>query len=330
MKKYKPPFTITNKMLDYIVDITEKIGRLDNYSNLSRTPILRKNSKVDSIHSSLGIEANSLSLEQVKDVINGKIVLGPQEEIQEVKNAYKAYEMVKEKNPYSIKDLLKIHGIMTYLTIEEAGSFRTSAEGVFDGERCIFIAPPYEKVNSLMKDLFDFMKREQKNINPLLLSSIFHYEFVFIHPFSDGNGRMARLWQNALLSNYKEIFEYFPLETQIKKYQEEYYNAIGECHVNGNSNIFIEFMLSLILKVLDEALSVSSKMATQNNYYLVKLLEVMDGSVPMSANQIMKELNLKSKETLRANYLNPALKNGLIKNTIPDKPTSKNQMYYKF
>lgn len=329
MEKYTPPFSITNKMLDLVATIMEKIGKLDNYNSLNKMPTLRRNNRINSIHSSLAIEANSLSLNQVKDIINGKMVLGPQKEIQEVKDAYKAYEMIKEVSPYSIKDLLKVHGVMTYLTLDESGIFRSSAEGVFDGEKCIFMAPPQDRVPGLMEELFDFMKREKNNINSLILSSIFHYEFVFIHPFTDGNGRMARLWQTVILSNYKEVFEYLPIENQIKKYQEEYYNSIAHCHINGNSNEFIEFMLKMFDEVLDEIISSTSQALTQNNVYLIKLLDVMDNNTPMTANQIMKKLNIKSKETFRANYLDPAINEGLVKMTIPDKPTSKNQMYYK-
>ena len=328
MEKYTPPFSITNKMLDLVATIMEKIGKLDNYNSLNKMPTLRRNNRINSIHSSLAIEANSLSLNQVKDIINGKMVLGPQKEIQEVKNAYKAYEMIKEVSPYSIKDLLKVHGVMTYLTLDESGIFRSSAEGVFDGEKCIFMAPPQDRVPELMEELFDFMKREKNNINPLILSSIFHYEFVFIHPFTDGNGRMARLWQTVILSNYKEVFEYLPIENQIKKYQEEYYNSIAHCHINGNSNEFIEFMLKMLDEVLNEIISSTSQALTQNNVYLVKLLGVMDNNIPMTANQIMEKLNIKSKETFRANYLDPAINEGLVKMTIPDKPTSKYQMYY--
>lgn len=329
MEKYTPPFSITNKMLDLVATIMEKIGRLDNYNSLNKMPTLRRNNRINSIHSSLAIEANSLSLNQVKDIINGKMVLGPQKEIQEVKDAYKAYEMINKVSPYSIKDLLKVHGVMTYLTLDESGVYRSSGEGVFDGEKCIFMAPPQDRVPGLMEELFDFMKREKNNINPLILSSIFHYEFVFIHPFTDGNGRMARLCQTVILSNYKEVFEYLPIENQIKKYQEEYYNSIARCHTNGNSNEFIEFMLKMFDEVLDEIISSSSQALTQNNVYLIKLLDVMDSNTPMTANQIMKKLNIKSKETFRANYLDPAINEGLVKMTIPDKPTSKNQMYYK-
>ena len=330
MEKYIPPFTISNKMLEYVANIMEKIGKLDKFSNLNKMPILRKNNRIHSIHSSLAIEANSLSYNQVKDVINGKLVLGEQKEIQEVKNAYKAYEMMKDINPYNIADLLKIHKVMTFLTVEESGIFRKGSEGVFDENgNCIFIAPQPEYVEILMNDLFKWMKKSKEDIHPLILSSIFHYEFVFIHPFSDGNGRTARLWQNIILSKWKEIFEYVPIESQIKKYQEEYYKAINNCNITGNSNEFIEFMLDMINKELDNLLVNTEKEVTHISSYVTKLLEVMDYNIPMSTLEIMEKLGLKSKDSFRDNYLNPALENGLVKMTLPDKPTSKNQMYYR-
>lgn len=329
MEKYIPPFTITNTMLDYISSIMEKIGKLDNYNNLNKMPILRKNNRINSIHSSLAIEANSLSLNQMKDVINGKTVIGPQKEIQEVKNAFNAYEKIKDTNPYSISDLKEIHGIMTYLILDESGDFRKGNEGVFDGDKCIFMAPPPKLVNELMNNLFDWMKESNKKIHPLILSSIFHYEFVFIHPFSDGNGRIARLWQNIILSKWKGIFEYLPIETRIKEYQNEYYTAISNCHKSGNSNEFIEFMLKMINEVLEELISDTSSQINHINSYITKLLNVMQYDLPMSSSELMEKLDLKSKDTFRDNYLNPAIEAGLVKSTIPNKPTSKNQTYFK-
>ena len=191
MSNYVPPFKFTSTMVDYISSIMEKIGKLDNYTSFNKRPLLRKNNRIRSIHSSLAIEANSLSLNQVQDVIDGKLVIGPQKEIQEVKNAYNAYEMINDVNPYSIEDLKKTHGVMTYLIVDESGEYRKGNEGVFDGDKCIHVCPPPEQVSNLMSQLFDWMKKSKSNLHPLILSAVFHYEFVFIHPFKDGNGRMA-------------------------------------------------------------------------------------------------------------------------------------------
>lgn len=330
MNSYILPFDNTNVMLDRISSIMKKIGKLDNYKDLNKMPVLRRNNRIRSIHSSLSIEANSLSFEQVKDIIDGKNVIGLQDEIQEVKNAYEAYQLIKEVDPYSIKDLKRVHGVMTYLTIDESGEFRKGNEGVFDENgNCIHVCPPPEQVNELMKQLFKWMMQNEEIIHPLILSSVFHYEFVFIHPFKDGNGRTARLWQNVLLSNWEEIFEYVPIESQIKKYQDEYYTSIDNCDHSGNSTEFIEFMLKMIDEILDDLVDNTSVQANHISLYVNKLLDVMEVGEAMTASELMEKLNMKSRISFRDNYLNPALENGLIKMTNPDKPTSKNQMYYK-
>ena len=325
---YMPPFNITNKMLELCIRITDKLGSLNSFQSLNRMPILRRNNKIKSVHSSLAIESNSLSLNQVRDVINGKTVLGPQKEIQEVKNAYEAYNMIDKLNYVSQKDLLKAHGVMTYLVDDESGKYRNHPEGVFDGERVIFIAPPSDMIHTLMNDLFDWLENDLET--PILIKScIFHYEFVFIHPFGDGNGRMARLWQNLILSKWKPLFEYMPIESLIQKYQAEYYDAIAKCNINGDSNIFIEFMLQMIEKTIDEILVGAKKESRNISEQVNKLLEVMEPDIPYSANELMERLGIKSKETLRGSYLNPALENGLVKMTIPNKVSSKNQKYIK-
>lgn len=330
MSHYVPPYTISNKMLELVSDISEKIGKITSHKELESKPHLRKNNRIESIHSSLKIEANSLSLSEVRDVINGHLVLGDQKEIQEVKNAYAAYEKIREIDPTKIEDLKKIHGIMTYKTVEESGVFRKGNEGVFSGNECIFVAPPPQMVPSLMDDLFAWIKESQGKIHPLIVAAVFHYEFVFIHPFSDGNGRMARLWHTVILYKWRDVFEYIPLESQIEKFQTEYYDAIAQCHVNGNSDLFIEFMLDMINKILDEVIIQMNKSQTGISEYVKRLLDCMEYDVPYTANDIMKQLGLKSKETLRKNYLTPALELNLVAMTIPDKPKSKNQRYVKF
>ena len=296
---YQPLYTITNQILAYVSSISEKIGNISATHNLESKTHLRRNNRIRSIHSSLKIEANSLSLGQVRDVINGKIVLGKQKEIQEVKNAFDAYERIKEIDPYDIEELKKYHGIMTKYVVDISGEFRNSDEEVFDDQgRCIFIAPPPYLVPSLMDDLFNWMQDEKDNTHPLILSCIFHYEFVFIHPFCDGNGRIARLWHTTLLSKWKPIFEYIPLESQIDKILDDISKQVNEDIEPIDPNI-------------------------------KKLLDVMEDDVSYSSNELMQKLNLKAIEGFRRNYLRPAIDQNLIYMTIPDKPKSKNQRYIR-
>ena len=329
MGEYKPPFTITNEILAYVSSVSEKIGRITAVSNLAAKPHLRKNNRIKSIYASLKIEANSLTFGQVRDVINGKTVLCEQKEIQEVKNAYAAYERFSEIDPYNIQHLKQFHGIMTKYLVEESGDFRSGEEGVFNGDQCIFMAPPARLVPQLMDELFSWMNAARSEVHPLILSSVFHYELVFIHPFSDGNGRMARLWHTAILAKWKPVFEYIPIESQIEKFQDEYYEAIAKCHAAGESTIFIEFLLSQTDKILDE---VSVQISEENeglSEAVKRLLEVMEYDIPYTSKALMEKLQLKSREGFRRNYLCPAIKLRLIRMTIPDKPNSRNQRYRK-
>ena len=329
MGNYKPPFSLTNEIMMYISSISEKIGRITAVTNIESKPHLRKNNRIKSIHSSLKIEANSLSLGQVRDVINGKTVLGERKEIQEVKNAYDAYERFDEIEPYNIECLKKFHGIMTKYVVDESGVFRSGEEGVFNGDKCIFMAPPARFVPQLMDELFTWMNESKNEAHPLILSCVFHYEFVFIHPFSDGNGRMARLWHNAILSKWNSAFEYIPVESQVEKFHDEYYNAIAQCHVNGNSTFFIEFMLRQIDKILDDISMQIKDDSQQLTECVRKLLDAMEYDVAYTGRMLMEKLGLKSREGFRRNYLNPAMDMNLICMTIPDKPSSRNQRYIK-
>lgn len=329
MDNYTPPYTISNKMLTLVSEISDKVSRLTYNGSLEARPHLRKNNKIRSIHSSLAIEANSLSLGQVKDVINNKIVLGEQKEIQEVKNAYEAYEMLSVINPFKLYDLKKLHSVMTKYLVDESGEFRKGEEGVFSGDKCIFMAPPARLVPELMEQLFSFMNDQREEVHPLIMSAVFHYEFVFIHPFTDGNGRMARLWHSALLYNWKPIFEFIPIESQIEKFQEDYYEAIAKCHINGDSNFFIEFMLEQIDKVLDELLEQVKSVDVDYSAYIKKLVDVMKYDISYTSKELMELLDLKSRSSFRENYLLPAIKSGFIEMTLPDKPNSRNQRYIR-
>ena len=312
MENY-PPYTITDKMLNYVSEIMKKIGEANYFESLNRYPELRRKTRIKSIHSSLAIENNQLSLFQVEDVINGKPVMGEQKDIQEVKNAYEAYEQIDKINPYSVEDLKKIHGILTFLIEKDAGKFRNHGECVRDSERIIFVAPPENMVNPLMNQLLDWMKNAKETVNPLILSCIFHYEFVFIHPFHDGNGRTARLWQTAILSHWEKAFTYLPIESMIKKNQEEYYMAIQNCNNAGKSTEFIEFMLKIINDTIDEMMN-SKEMKDKAQLLLsdneMKIIECIKRNVLIGAKEIIEETNIADRTARRI------LKKLLDNNTI--------------
>ena len=296
-----PQYTITDKILNYVSDIMKKVGEANYFESLNRYPELRRKTRIKSIHSSLAIENNQLSVFQVEDVINGKPVIGEQKDIQEVKNAYEAYEQIDKVNPYSVEDLKEIHRILTFLIEKDAGKFRNHGECVRDGDRIIFVAPPENMVNILMNQLFDWMKKAKDTVNPLILSCIFHYEFVFIHPFHDGNGRTARLWQTAILAHWEKAFTYLPIESMIKKNQEEYYTVIQNCNNAGNSNEFIEFMLKIISETIDEMMN-SKEMKDKSHLLLSenesKVLECIKRNVIIGAKDIIEQTEL-SDSTVR-------------------------------
>ncbi len=298
--KNDPPYTITDKTLNYVSDIMKKIGEANYFESLNRYPELRRKSRIRSIHSSLAIENNQLSLFQVEDVINGKMVLGQQKDIQEVKNAYKAYEEIDRVNPYSVEDLKKIQGTLTFLIEDDSGKFRNHGEAVYDGDIQIFMAPPHSMVPTLMDNLFNWMNEVKEDVNPLILSSIFHYEFLFIHPFSDGNGRTARLWQTVILSHWEKAFKFLPIESMIKKNQDEYYKVIDNCNKAGNSTDFIEFMLKIIDEAVDDMIE-SQKTTqettlntTQENLTdtQMKILELMKENQYITRNELAEKIGI--------------------------------------
>ena len=218
---------------------------------------------------------------------------------------------------------------MTRCTVEDAGRFRQGEEGVFSGKVCIFMAPPARLVPRLMADLFAWLRRTKDTVHPLLSSAIFHYEFVFIHPFSDGNGRMARLWHTALLAQWKQVFAYIPIESQIERFQEDYYQAIASCHKAGNFDEFITFMLRQIDSILDEIIRQDMESGSALTEYVKRLLAAMEYGIPYTASELMQRLELKSRETFRKHYLHPAMEAHLVRMTIPEKPKSRNQRYVR-
>lgn len=324
---YTPPYTITEEMLSLVMEIAEDLGKISNVKNLERLPRLRKISRIKSVHSSLVIENNSLSLDEVGAILDGKRVVGPPDEIKAAENAFAAYKEAETADPYDLKALLKIHGLMTGGLVAESGKLRTTGEGVFGaGGKLVHMAPPANMLQSLMSDLFTWLKTSKTH--DIIKSCIFHYEFEFIHPFRDGNGRMGRLWQTIILANWKPIFWWVPVETIILERQQEYYDAIANSTSAGNCDAFILYMLRTILAAVKNIVEDAQNHTAHISVYIKKLLLALT-DVPMTANEIMEKLGLKSKESLRKNYINPAIEAGLVALELPDKPTSKNQRYYK-
>ena len=260
MRNKKPPFEITNQIIDSVAEIAELVGRLTTVSPLSTSPTLRRINRIRTIHGSLAIEQNTLSLEQVTAVLNGRRVLAPPKDIAEVKNAYEIYERLEELNPYSVDDLLMAHGIMTRGLVEESGVFRSRPVGVVDSEGHVLhfgTLPQY--VPDLVMELLDWAKTSE--VHMLIRSCVFHYEFELIHPFSDGNGRVGRLWHTLLLSKWNPAFAWLPVESIIHDRQQEYYDAINASNDAGESTVFIEFMLSAIKASLMDAVNASDGMS---------------------------------------------------------------------
>ena len=260
MKNKKPPFEITNAIIGYVAEIAELVGKLTSTNQLSANPTLRRTNRIRTIHGSLAIEQNTLTLEQVTAVLNGKQVLAPPKDIAEVKNAYEIYERLDELDPYSVDYLLTAHGIMTRGLVEEPGIFRSRPVGVVDQEGHVLhygTLPQY--VPDLVMELLDWIKNS--DVHMLIRSCVFHYEFELIHPFADGNGRVGRLWHTLLLSRWNPAFAWLPVESIIHDRQEAYYAAINASNDAGESTVFIEFMLSVIKASLIDAISESDEMS---------------------------------------------------------------------
>ena len=260
MRNKKPPFEITNAMIDHVAEIAELVGRLISTNQLSANPTLRRTNRIRTIHGSLAIEQNTLTLEQVTAVLNGKQVLAPPKDIAEVKNAYEIYERLDELDPYSVDDLLTAHSIMTRGLVDESGVFRSKPVGVVDQEGHVLhfgTLPQY--VPDLVMELLDWVK--SSDMHMLIRSCVFHYEFELIHPFADGNGRVGRLWHTLLLSKWNPAFAWLPVESIIHNRQQEYYAAINASNDAGESTVFIEFMLAAIKASLIDAINASDEMS---------------------------------------------------------------------
>lgn len=316
---YEPPFTISPKTIKLISVISEYTGRID-LDDLTHSPQLRKQNRIKTITGTLAIEGNTLNLEQVTAIVEGKRVLGQQREIAEVLGAIKAYESLSTWQSFNKRDLLEAHQMMMSGVMKSAGRFRQTAVGIHKGKKVIHIAPGADRAPQLMADLLLWCKTSEHH--PLIVSCVFHYEFEFIHPFSDGNGRIGRLWQTLILGQWKPLFYLLPLESVIKEQQTQYYEALAKADNAANSTVFIEFMLEAIQAVLRQSDPVTVQVSDQ----VKKLLAVLKNKC-MSREALMSELGLSHKATFRKNYLHPALEQGLIMMTDPNTPQSPKQKY---
>ncbi len=321
MSTYQPPYKITAKILSLVAQISEAVASVA-ISEIKNSPQLRKQNRIKTIVGTLAIEGNTLGLEQVSAIVEGKLVRGSKKEIAEVRGAIKAYEALGQYQAHSMNDLLDAHKKMTEEILSDAGQFRSSGVGVHKGDKVIHVAPQATRVQDLMADLLRWLKHSEEH--PLIRSCVFHYEFEFIHPFSDGNGRIGRLWQTLILGQWRDIFYSLPIENSIKNNQQDYYNALATADNKAESTAFIEFMLSVILASIHTTDPVSDP-ATDP---VEKLLSVM-GEGYLSSAQIMAKVGLSHKPTFRKNYLLPALEQGFIGMRYPDTPNSPKQKYIR-
>ncbi|MDR2849515.1 MAG: Fic family protein [Verrucomicrobiota bacterium] len=326
MSDYTPPYSITEKMNNLTVGIAERLAYLQLSPDTEVNLLLRKNNRIRSIHSSLAIENNSLSLEQVSDVINGKRVFGKPAEILEVKNACQAYAALGDYAPYKAKDFLAAHQTLMRGLVERPGHFRTSGVGVFAGTRLIHAAPPAKLIHSHINDLFGWAKKSKAH--PLIKSSVMHYEIEFIHPFLDGNGRMGRLWQAVVLAQWNALFAWIPVESIVLANQSGYYDAIGQANRLAESTPFVEFMLDVILTAVNAEGKHQDKhqdehQVTGPQKTLLKALR----KTPQGRKELLAVLGLQYDFRAYKRHIAPLLDAGLLEMTVPDKPNSKLQKY---
>ncbi|HAI13171.1 MAG TPA: cell filamentation protein Fic [Phycisphaerales bacterium] len=317
----QPPFDITPAILNTVEQIGELLGRMDAQQQ-ARELSLRRVSRIQTLQGTLAIEGNTLAQEQIQTILQGKPVIAPPREIQEVRNAIKVYDALDQFNPTAKTHLLKAHKLLMTGLLDAPGKFRQSGVGVVGSEKKVLhVAPPAHLVPKLVADLQDWLKHTDHH--PLITSCVFHYEFEFIHPFEDGNGRIGRLWQTVILSRWNPIFATIPVESMIHAHQQDYYNAIIQSSEDARSTVFIQWMLNIILQTLKA--SVTPQVAPQVTPQVRRLLKILD--MPLSRQQIMAKLKLRDRKSLAQRYLQPALEAGLIQMTRPDKPNSSLQQY---
>ena len=326
----RPPYTITSAALKLTAAISEQLAVFQTSGSLAieaLSPQLRRENRIRTIHASLAIENNTLSLEQVTDIIDGKPVIGLPRDIQEVRGAVAAYEKLDSWKPHSLKDLLAAHALLMHDLVENPGKLRAGGVGVFQGDKIVHMAPPAHLVSGHLNNLLNWLKTTDEH--SLITSCVFHYEFEFIHPFDDGNGRMGRLWQTLILSKWKPVLAYMPVETIVRNRQGEYYASLGQADAQGEATKFIEFMLQALHDTLADVHATTQariQVTTQVSPQVKRLLSVLEKG-EQSAGELMQALSLKSAKNFRLTSLIPALDGGLVERTQPDSPRSPTQRY---
>ena len=293
MSNYQPPFTLNHAMISKIADIAELLGRWKQANNEKLVPQLRRGNRIRTIQASLAIEQNTLSVEQVTAVLDGKPVLGLPREIQEVRNAFTAYEALPQWNPAVLDDLLAAHSLLLYGLTDDAGQLRQKGVGIYQNQQLVHMAPPPNQLPRLMGDLLAWLKRT--DAHPLIASSAFHYELEFIHPFSDGNGRIGRLWQTLMLSHWQPMFAYLPVETVIKSRQEAYYRVLGEADQSADCSDFILFMLDALAEALTQAIdnaAVENTQETALENTQENIIQLLNNEPHLTRHQLAQRLSL--------------------------------------
>jgi Fic family protein len=324
LSQYQPPLTLTPRMLALVAEIGERVGRLSAEQPGGLTPQLRRGNRIRTIQASLAIENNTLSVEQVTAVLDGKRVLGLPREIQEVRNAFAAYEAMAGWQAERRADLLAAHGLLMHGLLDNAGRLRSGGVGIYRGERLLHMAPPAGRVGQLIDDLLQWLRYTE--LHPLIASCVFHYEFEFIHPFADGNGRMGRLWQTLMLSRWRPVLAFLPVETVIRDQQADYYEALAAADKAAEATPFVEFMLEALRQALLES-EQTDQVSEQVSDQVEKLLQALPAGEILKASELMKRLGLSHRPTFIRNYLRPALASGLIELTNPASPRSPLQKY---
>ena len=318
-KLYKPPYSLSAAIVSLVAQIGEAVGRLAAHESAATTLRLRRINRIRTIQGSLAIEGNTLSEAQITAILDGQRVIAAPLEIQEVRNAIKAYDRFTQWQASAEKDLLTAHRILMKGLLDAPGQYRSAGVGVMVGAEVIHMAPPAKRVPTLMRDLLSWLAATDEH--PLISSSVFHYEFEFIHPFEDGNGRMGRLWQTLILSQWNPLLAHIPVETLIHEHQQEYYAALNRSTQNGDSSVFVEFMLQMILDATPRAQSKAQYEAQSESILHALAL------APLSANELIVHLKLRSKTGAFKRTIKELLVNELIAYTLPDKPSSRLQKY---